>query len=107
MKAMRKATPFRPAFKPFAPRHGSVALGIVITPIAIERLLAELSAMRQQIEIRLARIADTAIGTPRYRIEVALEEADPAYAIEIWQRIKKTLLAMPGIEPGEIEVIET
>jgi hypothetical protein len=89
-----------------------VALGIVTTAAPRAALLDALDDLRGQVDVRLPGITEASegrSGRSRYRVEVALPEGtDPRYAIEIWRRVKRALLAgFPAGRAESIQIIET
>lgn len=90
---------------PPAVNHDFVALGIVIAEASQERLH---DLLRPQPDVRLVRIADTAAGESRYRIEVALAaQHDATEALMAWRRAKDALSANLCADIGAIRIIET
>lgn len=87
------------------PDSNFVALGIVIAETPHERLR---DVLRPQRDVRLVRIADTAAGEPRYRVEVALPAPREATeAMLVWRHVKEALHADLAADIGPIRIIET
>jgi len=85
------------------------SLGIIATSAPVEALLAALSELRPQFEVRLRRLSDAAGIETLYRVEIPEEKVpgDRGATIDPWLRIKSALLAaFPAGKAGAVKAID-
>ena len=85
------------------------SLGIIATAAPVEALLAALSDLRPQFEVRLRRLSDAAGIETLYRVEISAENVpgDRGTVIDPWLRIKSALLAaFPAGKAGAVKAID-